>query len=1591
MTEGLRSRSFPEKLERDAVLLSPEIVEERGDGVSNGGESEEKGSPTLSNVKCEEVPLVSVARSEEIEEKRDGLEHVECGEGGDTVKRKRGRKRKNVDGDKCDGGGDEPADKGSQILSHVMSGEVSLVTAVRSEEIGEKRDGFEHVECGADGNTGRRKRGRKRKNVTGDKCDGAGDRSEDKASLLLNHGKYEEVSLVNAARSEETREKKDGLEHVECGAGSDTGKRKRGRKRKNIDVDKCDGGGNESEDKGSLLLSNVKHGEVSSISAARSEEIQEKRDGLEHVECGEGGNTGKRKRGRKRKKVDGDKCHGGGDGLEDKGSLLLSHVKCGEVPSINAARTEDIEVMRDGLEHIGCGEGSNTEKRKRGRRRKNVDGNKCQGVDAMKKLEEPSNGDVGFVGRVLRSRSAARTEIENEKGGGKNEVDMKQSGSVVFGKRSRVTDGGDKVMVQMEKSESNQLIGILKKRGRGRPKNSCRLHGTNGVVNVTRNNKGVFGTGKDKRGSQLAAGFKGNAPKNQEKKFVAKLSLNCRSSSKKRRSGDDGRSTKKQLLRLRIIDMLLSAGWKVDYRPRRSKEYKDAVYVSPEGRGYWSVTLAYSVLKKSYEGGIGDCKTSMVGFSFTPIPEEELSILSRITKKQKEKENKLKQKGDGGDNADEGCIGKKSAKKKHGAKNELNFKYKEKLSSKMVKRHKFLKETQNRKRCALLVRSSQNSVTSELDGYAPYFGKRSVLTWMIDLGVVPLNAKVQYMNQRRTQVMLEGTITRDGIYCRCCNEIVTISKFETHAGSRLCQASQNIYLETGISLLQCQLDSWNKQDESDRNGFVLINVDGDDPNDDTCGICGDGGDLICCDGCPSTFHQSCLDIQKLPLGEWHCVYCSCKFCGRNSCQGNGSHDKAISAILTCRLCEEKYHQSCVQANDAQCDDSNSIFFCQKRCQELFARLQMLIGVRHELEEGFSWTFIQRSDVSSDVSLSGACQNVESNSKLAVASSIMDECFLPIVDQRSGISLMHNIVYNFGSNFNRLNYTGFITAILERGDEIISAASIRIHGNQLAEMPFIATRNMYRRQGMCRRLLVAIESALCTLNVEKLVIPAIHELMQTWTSVFGFKHLNVSDKQVMRRMNLLVFPGTDMLQKPLLKHQFSEENMIPTAAVMSSELSQAHKNVHEGVNNSDGPDSIIFGADIVHCIDGTNREPSATDTGLQLPGGSLHDTSGITTETINFAESSADANCLIQPSITGDEGKNDTVMSSIGSANDVHEFISQCTTEGINDCKNDASIAANCDKKVHASMAAVESVSCEVKVDGSIGKDDVVSHEDDSVQQPADISTQTRDAVACHDSESTSQTCLDVKDNYPLCGSSSNCSFNSLNKRSLHDSSELLRVKGCTLDADDNMVDTCGVKNEVASKEYRSVALHERCLASSGADSMIISMPCNFSCDVAAFPTFQSVHQRARDVENGSSPDFPVCSNISSSSLGCMPDGHEVAVGRESHPLCTASSNFTAEPNNQTCGGRRPVELSHQTANAVTVNDVCDTKDAVTDAHTDSHSHEEPSRDRPQIVTNSLEQSESTTQCNSDTLCKLQSSSGMALICASGGCNSCGIP
>ncbi|XP_024908178.1 autoimmune regulator [Cynoglossus semilaevis] len=49
-------------------------------------------------------------------------------------------------------------------------------------------------------------------------------------------------------------------------------------------------------------------------------------------------------------------------------------------------------------------------------------------------------------------------------------------------------------------------------------------------------------------------------------------------------------------------------------------------------------------------------------------------------------------------------------------------------------------------------------------------------------------------------------------------------------------------------------------------------------NDDECAVCRDGGELICCDGCPRAFHLTCLEppLTSIPSGLWQCERCSGK-------------------------------------------------------------------------------------------------------------------------------------------------------------------------------------------------------------------------------------------------------------------------------------------------------------------------------------------------------------------------------------------------------------------------------------------------------------------------------------------------------------------------------------------------------------------------------------------------------------------------------------------------------------------------------------------------------------------------------------------
>ncbi|KDO48771.1 hypothetical protein CISIN_1g002464mg [Citrus sinensis] len=214
-------------------------------------------------------------------------------------------------------------------------------------------------------------------------------------------------------------------------------------------------------------------------------------------------------------------------------------------------------------------------------------------------------------------------------------------------------------------------------------------------------------------------------------------------------------------------------------------------------------------------------------------------------------------------------------------------------------------------------------------------GTRTVLSWLIIAGIIALNDVIQYRNPKDDAVIKDGLVTNNGIICKCCNLVFSVSQFKIHAGFKPNRPCLNLVMESGKPFTLCQLQAWSDEYKSRKSATRAgtVETDEDDKNDDSCGICGDGGELICCDNCPSAFHQACLSIQDLPTGSWFCSNCTCWICGDlvNDKEASSSFD-----ALKCSQCEHKYHGECLK--DMSKGAVSEAWFCNQSCQEVGNKL-----------------------------------------------------------------------------------------------------------------------------------------------------------------------------------------------------------------------------------------------------------------------------------------------------------------------------------------------------------------------------------------------------------------------------------------------------------------------------------------------------------------------------------------------------------------------------------------------------------------------------------------------------------------------------
>ncbi|GAU34715.1 hypothetical protein TSUD_29570 [Trifolium subterraneum] len=407
------------------------------------------------------------------------------------------------------------------------------------------------------------------------------------------------------------------------------------------------------------------------------------------------------------------------------------------------------------------------------------------------------------------------------------------------------------------------------------------------------------------------------------------------------------------------------------------------------------------------------------------------------------------------------------------------------------------------------------------------------------------------------QKLLGGYKQGNGIVCGCCDVEISPSQFEAHAGmAARRQPYRHIYTSNGLTLHDIAL--------SLANGQNLTTGD----SDDMCAICGDGGDLILCNGCPRAFHAACLGLHSVPDSGWHCLNCKditgdgrgvrpimirltrvdkepeyemggCVVCRENDFSVDTFDDRTV---IICDQCEKEYHVGCLR-DIGLCELEElpkDKWFCCDDCNRIYVALQNSVSagadtipsslseliIRKHKERGLC-TYGSMNDIQWRI-LSGKSRYPEHLPLLSRAAAIFRECFDPIV-AISGRDLIPVMVY--GRNISGQEFGGMYCIVLIVNSVVVSAGLLRIFGCNIAELPLVATSREHQGKGYFQVLFSCIERLLSSLNVEKLVLPAAGDAESIWTKKLGFHKMSEDQlSKHLKEVQLTLFNKTSVLEK-----------------------------------------------------------------------------------------------------------------------------------------------------------------------------------------------------------------------------------------------------------------------------------------------------------------------------------------------------------------------------------------------------------------------------------------------------------------------------
>jgi GNAT superfamily N-acetyltransferase len=348
--------------------------------------------------------------------------------------------------------------------------------------------------------------------------------------------------------------------------------------------------------------------------------------------------------------------------------------------------------------------------------------------------------------------------------------------------------------------------------------------------------------------------------------------------------------------------------------------------------------------------------------------------------------------------------------------------------------------------------------------------------------------------------VLSGVVVIDpagasGIRCAHCAEVVSCSQFEAHAGyQQRRQPYEHIHTAAGVNLKAIAAAM---PDEGDEGGGAADAIDAHARE-----ILGDLDTL--CGGCVLCRET---DFQK---------------------------DFGPRTIMICEQCEREFHVGCLPgaglaplAAEPRPEDE---WLCSRECGAIRRRLRALVARGEAPVPGAPGLTLQ---VLNGAGAAGGEPPPETAAAIAEAAAIIQASFDPIIDMSTSPATDLLPLMLHARAHGEWDYRNVHVLLLRRDGAPVAAATSKVFGPQLAELPLVATLADARRQGLARVLVDAYLGELAAAGVARLALPSAQSAVATWKGGFGFEDMPDAEARLaVSQLRILVFPGTSVLWRPV---------------------------------------------------------------------------------------------------------------------------------------------------------------------------------------------------------------------------------------------------------------------------------------------------------------------------------------------------------------------------------------------------------------------------------------------------------------------------